>query len=330
MMQKGKVELPMRKARLSAGKALLLVAALNSSLGFAQSSPSPSSEGSPATWQSDSVVYVAGLQDIKPGSTGNLRLTPDTLAFTTKAAQGEIPFNRMTSVSIGQERVATGGISAKIVRKIPIYGIGTVAGAATNKSVGLLTVEYRDIHGGHHGVVFEVPKTQAAIAQQQLLTVTKPVPAEQSKTCQGQVVPHTMLIMPILSHEIDLPAEYRVLLYEQMVDELKKSSDSVAVYRMGDVSAPCAATKLQLSVTAFKKGNETIRESTGPIGLFAGVTSIKFQIDLVDNIGTQLFEKSLKESAHGDSDSLSVAHDLAKSVSKRLTKARQIGSQSPS
>jgi hypothetical protein len=319
------------RIRASVVTVALLVFAVHPWFAFSQQAVSSPSKAGPFTsWQSDSVVYVAGLADVKPGAAGTLSMTPDALAFSTKSSHGEIQLHLITGVSTGQERVATGGTGAKIVRKIPIFGIGAVTGAATNKSVDLLTVEYRDSRGGYHGAVFEVPKTQAANAQQQLLSFTQPPPVDLPKDCDGSIAPHTLLLSPIVATGIDLPAEYRVLLYEQMVEELKKSSGNAAIIRVGDTAAPCAATRLQLSVTAFKKGNEAVRASTGPVGLFVGATSVKFQVDLVDHNGKELFSKSLKESKHGDADSLNVTHDLAKSVAKRLEKAKQIGTPSGS
>ncbi len=40
--------------------------------------------------------------------------------------------------------------------------------------------------------------------------------------CSEQGTPHSLLIAPITSEGIALPAEYRVLLYEQTVAQLKK------------------------------------------------------------------------------------------------------------
>jgi hypothetical protein len=306
----------------------LLVSAAYPAFCFSQQALSPSKAAPPTSWQSGSVVYVAGLADVKPGITGTLGITPDALTFSTKSSHGEIQLNRITGISTGQERVATGGMGAKIVRKIPIFGIGAVTGAATNKSVDVLTVEYRDGRGGYHGAVFEVPKTRAANAQQQLLSVTQPAPVELPKDCDGSIAPRTLVVLPIVATGINLPAEYRVLLYEQMVQALKRSSGNAVIIRVGDTAAACAATRLQLSVTAFKKGNEAVRASTGPVGLFVGATSVKFQVDLDDLNGKELFSKALKESKHGDADSLNVTQDLAKSVVKRLEKARQIGTSS--
>jgi hypothetical protein len=132
----------------------------------------------------------------------------------------------------------------------------------------------------------------------------------------------TLLIASIDESGLQLPAEYRVLLYEQLVTELRKSYAGGTVPRVGDQAAGCPAETLRVSISAFKKGNETLRSSTGPIGLFVGGTSVSFSGRLLDNSGAVAFEKKLKSCKHGDSDSLGVAPDVAQSVSKRLTKSK--------
>jgi hypothetical protein len=316
------VEALFMKSVSSIVKVLLFAAVLQSSLGNAQSSQSPSSEASSASWRSDSVVYVAGLADIKPEAKGSLSLTPDALDFVTKASHGEIPFDRITAVFIGDERVATGGAAGRVARLLP-YGVGPVMAVVSNKKEDLLTIEYLDRNGGHHGAVFEVPKTQAVLAQQQLVSRIVAIPVTESHPCSGLGLPDAILVEPIAATDVELPAEYRVLLYEQLVDQLRVSNGAGTVYRTGDTAAPCAAKKLQLTVTAFKKGNEAVRAATGPVGFFVGTTSVGFHVSVVDGSGTVLFERSLKENKHGDGDSLSVARDLAKSVSKRLAKAEK-------
>ena len=274
-------------------------------------------------WRSDRVVYVAGLADVRPNSSGSLSLTQNTVVFANKEVDGVIALDRITTVSIGDERVATGGYVGKAARLIPIYGIGSAMGAVTNKSIDLLTIEYLDQNDGYHGAVFEVPKTQAVVAQQQIESRTVASPVIKSHPCNGPVTPNTVLVEPIATSGVDLPAEYRVLLYEQLIEQLRVSNGTGTVYRTGDAVAPCAVRKLQLTVIAFKKGNEAIRASTGPVGFFVGATSVGFHLSIVDNGGVVLFEKSLKVSKHGDGDSLSVTRNLAKSVSKRLVKAEK-------
>jgi hypothetical protein len=110
-----------------------------------------------------------------------------------------------------------------------------------------------------------------------------------------------------------------------LITELRKSYMGGTVLRVRDQAAGCPAETLHVSVSGFKKGNEKLRSSTGPVGLFVGGTSVAFSARLVDQAGTVVFEKTLKNSKHGDSDSLGVAHDVAQSVSKRLVKSKTSG-----
>jgi hypothetical protein len=310
------------------GGGAILAVTFSSSVALAQSLPPGSRDTSTQSWQSDSVVYVAGLGNLKQNTSGSLRITADDLVFATRDARAQVPLRQIGSVSVGDERIATGGTSAKVIRKIPIFGIGAAAGAVTSKTVDVLTIEYQDLHSGYHGVVFEMPKSQAEAAHQQLAVFTAlPHPETGTTSCSAVARPKALLVAAIDDSDLDLPAEYRVLLYEQLVSELQKSYAGGTVLRVGDPAAGCHAETLHISVSGFKKGNETLRSSTGPIGLFVGGTSVAFSIRLVDNSGTVVFEKRLKSSKHGDSDSLGVARSVAQSVSKRLVKAKSSGFQ---
>ena len=307
------------------GTAILTVS-FSSCLALAQTvSPDPES-ASPDSWHSDSVTYVAGLGDLKQHTSGSLRITADNLVFSTHDAHEQISLKQITSVSIGDERVATGGAAGKVGRKIPLYGIGFATGVVTSKKVDVLTIEYQDVQAGYHGAVFEVPKSQAGIAQQQLAAfAASPHQDADALSCHEPATSNVLLIAPIDESGLQLPAEYRVLLYEQLVTELRKSYTGGTVVRVGDQAAGCPAETLHISVSAFKKGNEKLRSATGPVGLFVGRTSVAFSVRLTDQAGAVVFEKSLKSNKHDDSDSLGVARSAAKSVSKRLTKAKASG-----
>jgi hypothetical protein len=311
------------KIQVTTGILAALVGGFLSQPAKAQGNVAADAPATPAAWHSENVLYVAGLADVKPDSEGSLRLTPSAISFVGKSAAGEIPYSQITGVYAGDERVATGGTGAKVARHIPFFGFGAAVGAVTNKKIDLLTIEYRDMNGGIHGAVFEIPKTQALIAQHQLSTFVTPSQAVEMQPCVEGTPSDAILVAPVRFTDVEVPAEYRILLYEQLVEQIKKADGTGTVYRVGDISVPCTAKTLQLSVTAFKKGNEAVRSSTGPVGFFVGGTSVNFHVSLTDKMGTVFFEQSMKESKRGDGDSLSVTHDLAKSLSKRLLKAKQ-------
>jgi hypothetical protein len=306
--------------------ASILTITLSSCLAMAQTLQPNPGDSAPEVWHSDSVVYVAGLKDLKQSTSGSLKVAADNLIFSTNDVHAQIPLRQITSVSIGDERVATGGTSAKVARKVPVFGFGAAVGAVTSKTVDVLTIEYQEVHSGYHGAVFEVPKSQAEIVQKLIMPFTRsPTEDTSAHSCNQAAKPTTLLIAAIDENGLKLPAEYRVLLYEQLVEELRKSYSGGTVLRMGDQAAACPAKTLHVSVCAFKKGNERLRSSTGPVGLFVGGTSVAFSIRLTDNAGTVVFEKSLKSSKHGDSDSLGVARGVGQSISKRLVKAKTSG-----
>jgi hypothetical protein len=192
--------------------------------------------------------------------------------------------------------------------------------------VDVLTVEYWDVSSGYHGAVFEVPKGQAEVARQQLMVFAAPQrPENVPINCDEASPSKTLLIATVDDNGQKLPAEYRVLLYEQLIAEVQKSYAVGTVLRVGDLAANCASATLHVSVSGFKKGNEKLRSSTGPIGLFVGGTSVAVSTRLFDRYGIVVFEKSLKSSQHGDSDSLGVAREVAQSVSKHLLKLKGSG-----
>jgi hypothetical protein len=128
---------------------------------------------------------------------------------------------------------------------------------------------------------------------------------------------NSVLVAPIKLTGVELPAEYRVLLYEQLMTELIQTHASNVYLRAGDVSAGSGCTDMTLSVdvNAFKKGNAALRGSTGPLGMFIGTTSIGYTVNLTDQSQRVLFEAHMKEKHRLDTESLGLAQDVAKSVS---------------
>jgi hypothetical protein len=69
-----------------------------------------------------------------------------------------------------------------------------------------------------------------------------------------------------------------------------------------------------------KKGNAELRGSTGPLGLFVGTTSIGYTVILKNHSQKILFQADLKNKHRLDTQSLGLAEDVAKNVSKRMDK----------
>jgi hypothetical protein len=283
----------------------------------------PNASGSSSLIQ-QSAIHVAGLEEVKANVAGNLTLSPAALTFSNKTVSTSIPRDRIVNVFTGDQHTEPWGTAGKIARKVIPYGGGAALAAATNKKVDLLTVEYRDVHDAYHGAVFVLPLHKAADLTGQLLANLTP-PAALSATSCAEPSPRSVVVAPIMVSGIELPAEYRILLYEQMIKELRIKQPEDTIFRAGDRSSGpgCVALSLDITVTGFKKGNRALRAATGPLGLFLGTTSVTFDVSLQDAHDKTVFQAQVKKSNRTDSESLGLADTIAKNVAKRFDKATE-------
>jgi hypothetical protein len=279
-----------------------------------------------AAWHSDQATQLIGMPEVKANIRGSLSISPDSLIFTTPNDHAFIDRVEILAVTIGDVQVESGGTAGKITRAIIPFGGGAAVATLTHKQFSLLTVEFRDNADAFHGAVFLLPKDEAVQAQQQLgslairAQVERPLPS-----CKTGASVHlnTLKVASIATAGESIPAEYRVLLYEQLVQRLRSGTIFAAVYRDGDDSAAaeCPGYNLTLTLDTFKKGNAALRASTGPVGFFVGATSLKFHALVQDAKGGTLLDKDFTVSKRGDSDSLDVTDKIARELTKELAKA---------
>ncbi|WP_263383576.1 hypothetical protein [Granulicella arctica] len=286
---------------------------------FAQST---SPEGTSSSTGYD-VTQITGLPDAKPNIKGRLTTTDTKLLFTNLEFKAEIPFARMTHVSIGNERIETGGKTGRIVRMMIPYGGGVAVATITQKSVDLLTIEYLDQKGGYHGAVFVVPMASAKILSARMTSHMSTTTNQLPELCErGPLGSASVVVEPVMARGLELPAEYRALLYEGLIHELGESPSPATYIRAGDDDGgtACSTMKLRITVTGFKKGNQALRASTGPIGFFVGKTSVSFHLELTGTDGQNFLEKDMTNTKRMDSESLGVAESVAKAVAKKIRK----------
>jgi len=285
---------------------LLALACLQAS---AQQAP-VASPGEPI--QLDHVGLVIGMPDLLPNLHGTLNITSKTLSFSTPKASAEIERATITKVAVGEEAVETGGTTGSIARKVLPYGSGAALGTVTHKKVGLLSAEFRDSNNEYHGVVFVLAPKDIAAVQQELGS--------------GITAVNAVRLAPIQVEDSSLlPEAYRVLVYEYLIKQLKSEKDLQAVYRDGDrdPAAQCAEFSLTLQVKLFKKGNQVVRASTGPLGAFFGTTSLSYHLTAKTLDGTAVIDKDMKSSERKDTDNLNVTKMMSKSIVKDLKKTEK-------
>ena len=114
--------------------------------------------------------------------------------------------------------------------------------------------------------------------------------------------------------EINLPAEFQVALYENLVQQLQKEGGFSQVYRDGDRNATDASDLviLHTAVTGFKKGSELERNVT----TVGGATSITVHCRFTDKEGKVLLERDIDGKVRFFGDNLKATNDFAKKVAK--------------
>ena len=262
-------------------------------------------------------TQILGLPDAKANVKGEIIIAQNALVFQSADLRVELPYSRILGISIGDERVEKGGTLGMIGRKAIPYGGGLALALASQKSVDLLTVEFRDERDGYHGAVFVVPTQSAKALSDLVLPKVERLPPTAPLACSNVRQDEGSVMLELIAvSDVDLPSEYRVLLFERLFTELHKDSPSIRYIRAGDRDAGtgCAAMTLKVTVSKFKKGNQAVRAATGPLSLFLGKTSITFNVQLMSNDRRTLMAADVTANKRSDSESLGIAKNIAKNI----------------
>jgi hypothetical protein len=280
-------------------------------------------------WVSTHAEHVYGFPDIKHHKKGTLTLSPDTLSFLDKSSNTSIPRAAVTAVSAGNERVEIWGIGGRILRMTIPNGGGIAAAAFMHHRIDMLTVEFRDARGADHSAVFFLPANEAQHALDSFAlpkTQPRPMPetATEATTCQPgtpnlPIDPRSLLVVSPTWDHAQVPAAYRALLYEHVIDRLRALPGIGRIYRdgEGDGHTACPQYTLHIAIETFREGSSVKRAFMGPVGLFVGTTQMNFHVIITDATGASRFNDQVKSTIRGESESTNVADHVAKTIAKR-------------
>jgi hypothetical protein len=149
-------------AALLAAGLLLIPAAVPA---HAQQASQSSAQAAPDT----SVECVLGLEHMKHGAKGSLKVGENSLNFNTEKGKAEIPIASIQDVFTAKDsKQVFRGVGGTVVKMgVPYEGGRILSLFSTPTEV--LTVEYRDANNGYHGAVFVLPKGQATVIKKQLV-----------------------------------------------------------------------------------------------------------------------------------------------------------------
>jgi len=283
------------------------------------------------TWTSTNVQHTYGLPDTKPKQKGKLTVNADGLTFTGKSSAYTIPRSSIIAVSSGNERVELWGMKGRILRMAIPNGGGLAAAGVMHHKVNMLTVEFNDVRAGYHGAVFYLSASDAErilASFSQMPPTHHEAPATLQETpvqaCLNSAVnPRSVLVAAPVWDHTEVPAAYRALVYEHIMDRMQSLDGIGHVYREGEDNRQygCPERAIRISIASFKQGSQVKRAVMGPVGFFVGTTQMSFNANITDVSGQLNVTEQLKATVRGESESKNVADSVAKKLAKRYSVA---------
>jgi len=275
-------------------------------------------------------VQLTGLVGVKNNSAGILNVENGNLRFAHSGSTSDLAATSMQDVVTGSDsqRIIRGTLGT--LSMFGPYGSDRFLSLFRSK-LDTLTIQYLDADGGLHGVIFTSPVGTADVIKDELigLGAHTSIPAQgdpvtdMSRTAdkkeataqaqQGQqrkTIASAISVIMIHSDEIQLPAEFQVSLYENLVQQLSKKGGFQHVYREGDRNSSGAPNLIILhsTVRGFKKGSEMARQVT----TVTGATSISVHCEFTDKDGQLLLARDINGKVWFLGGNLKATYDFAK------------------
>ena len=127
---------------------------------------------------------------------------------------------------------------------------------------------------------------------------------------------------------VDLAYDFQVAIYENLVDELKKTGRFQQVFRDGDRAAGEAPKLLVLKTTIekYNPGSETQRAVT----TVSGATKLTVRSELLTKDGKVVLERTVNGNVRFFGSNLRVTQNLARNIAKAIQQSSLASSEEPS
>jgi len=275
-------------------------------------------------------VQLTGLAGVKNNTKGILTVGDGNLRFTHSKSTSDLAVPSIQDVVTGSDsqRVIRGTLGT--LSMFGPYGSDRFMSLFRTK-LDTLTIQYRDADGGLHGVIFTSPVGTAEPTKDELVGLgahtsipthgdpapekpgrpDKKTPVEQAPGANSaKINPSAISVLMIQSDEVELPAEFQISLYENLIQQLQKKGGFEHVYREGDRNSAGVPNLVVLHsmVRGFKKGSEMERQVT----TVAGATSISVHCEFTDRNGQVLLARDIKGKVWIFGANLRATYDFAK------------------
>lgn len=143
-----------------------------------------------------------------------------------------------------------------------------------------------------------------------LLGAARPAAAQKKARFSADAVQ----IAYVASEDVKLPPEFQVALYENLIEEIKKTGRVKQVFRDGEAGADAVKDLVVLhsTVTGFKQGSAMARQVT----TVAGATKIRVRVQMTTRDGRLILDREVEGSVRFFGENLRATYDFAKDVAK--------------
>jgi hypothetical protein len=126
---------------------------------------------------------------------------------------------------------------------------------------------------------------------------------------------------------LDLASSFQIAIYENLVQELKKTNQFLQVFREGDLNSSEVPNLLVLKTTVEKytPGSETRRAVT----TVSGATKLSVRSQLLTREGTVVLERTVNGDVRFFGSNLRVTHNLAHNIAKTIKQSSWPGFGEP-
>jgi len=131
--------------------------------------------------------------------------------------------------------------------------------------------------------------------------------------------PWAIQVEPVQADEGQLPPDFSMAIYEDLIAQLTKSEKFQQVFRSGDKEAEGVPNLLILHMTLqnFERGNQTTRAVT----TVAGATKVQVHLKVATRDGNPVVEKDVQGTVRIFGENLKATFALAKDIATTLRNA---------
>ena len=157
------------------------------------------------------------------------------------------------------------------------------------------------------------------LGERHLLAQASPAgqsPSASARQTTGKLSASAIQIEPVENGDVKLPPEFRVAVYEHLLEEVTKGGKFQHVFRSGDRAAgdiPDLVT-LRMKVKGFKQGSERTRAVT----TVGGATSVSLGVQVTGRDGNVLMARDVEGKVRFIGGNLGATYDFSKKVAEIL------------